>query len=259
MTLAAALLALASGSVIGVVLGLVGGGGSILAVPLLVYLVGVRSPHAAIGTGAVAVAANALAGLVGHARAGTVKWPCAAVFALAGVAGAAIGAELGKAVDGGRLLLLFGLLMIGIGLTMFLPRRRADAPGVRLTRDTAAALLPRLAPIGFAVGLAAGFFGIGGGFLIVPGLIAATAMPIAFAVGTSLVVVVALGLTTALSYAVSGYVDWTLAALLVAGGVMGSRLGLLLGRRLAARKGILERLFAAVVIAVGLYVAVRGA
>jgi len=259
MTLAAALLALASGSVIGVVLGLVGGGGSILAVPLLVYLVGVRSPHAAIGTGAVAVAANALAGLVGHARAGTVKWPCAAVFALAGVAGAAIGAELGKAVDGGRLLLLLGLLMIGIGLTMFLPRRRADAPGVRLTRDTAAALLPRLAPIGFAVGLAAGFFGIGGGFLIVPGLIAATAMPIAFAVGTSLVVVVALGLTTALSYAVSGYVDWTLAALLVAGGVMGSRLGLLLGRRLAARKGILERLFAAVVIAVGLYVAVRGA
>jgi len=259
MTLAAALLALASGSVIGVVLGLVGGGGSILAVPLLVYLVGVRSPHAAIGTGAVAVAANALAGLVGHARAGTVKWPCAAVFALAGVAGAAIGAELGKAVDGGRLLLLFGLLMIGIGLTMFLPRRRADAPGVRLTRDTAAALLPRLAPIGFAVGLAAGFFGIGGGFLIVPGLIAATAMPIAFAVGTSLVVVVALGLTTAMSYAVSGYVDWTLAALLVAGGVMGSRLGLLLGRRLAARKGMLERLFAAVVIAVGLYVAVRGA
>jgi len=259
MTLAAALLALASGSVIGVVLGLVGGGGSILAVPLLVYLVGVRSPHAAIGTGAVAVAANALAGLIGHARAGTVKWPCAAVFALAGVAGAAIGAELGKAVDGGRLLLLFGLLMIGIGLTMFLPRRRADAPGVRLTRDTAAALLPRLAPIGFAVGLAAGFFGIGGGFLIVPGLIAATAMPIAFAVGTSLVVVVALGLTTALSYTVSGYVDWTLAALLVAGGVMGSRLGLLLGRRLAARKGILERLFAAVVIAVGLYVAVRGA
>lgn len=259
MTLAAALLALASGSVIGVVLGLVGGGGSILAVPLLVYLVGVRSPHAAIGTGAVAVAANALAGLIGHARAGTVKWPCAAVFALAGVAGAAIGAELGKAVDGGRLLLLFGLLMIGIGLTMFLPRRRADAPGVRLTRDTAAALLPRLAPIGFAVGLAAGFFGIGGGFLIVPGLIAATAMPIAFAVGTSLVVVVALGLTTALSYAVSGYVDWTLAALLVTGGVMGSRLGLLLGRRLAARKGMLERLFAAVVIAVGLYVAVRGA
>lgn len=258
MTLAAALLALASGGVIGVVLGLVGGGGSILAVPLLVYMVGVRSPHVAIGTGAVAVASNALAGLIGHARAGTVKWPCAGVFALAGVAGAAIGAELGKAIDGGRLLALFGLLMIGIGLTLLLPRRRADAPGVRLTRGTAAALLPRLAPIGFAVGLAAGFFGIGGGFLIVPGLIAATAMPIAFAVGTSLVVVVALGLTTALSYAFSGYVDWTLAGLLIAGGIAGSRLGLLLGRRLAARKGLLERLFAAVVILVGLYVALRG-
>ena len=88
--------AVATGAVIGLVLGLVGGGGSILAVPLLVYAVGVGSTHAAIGTAAVAVAANAATGLVGHAREGTVKWPCAIVFALAGVLGAALGAELGK-------------------------------------------------------------------------------------------------------------------------------------------------------------------
>ena len=189
MTLAQILLALASGGLIGIVLGLVGGGGSILAVPLLVYVVGVESAHAAIGPAAVAVAMNGLVGLSGHARAGRVKWRCAGVFAVSGVVGAAIGAEVGKAIDGQRLLMLFGLLMIGVGLSMFRKRRTIDAPDVRLTRESAAILLPRLVPIGLGVGLAAGFFGIGGGFLIVPGLIAATAMPLSIAVGTSLVVI----------------------------------------------------------------------
>jgi len=258
MTLAQIVLALLSGGVIGIVLGLVGGGGSILAVPLLVYVVGVDSPHAAIGTAAVAVAANALVGLAGHARAGRVKWRCAGVFALAGVIGAAIGAEIGKAVDGRHLLTLFGLLMIGVGLSMLRKRRGAEAPDVRLTRDSAAILLPRLVPIGFAVGLAAGFFGIGGGFLIVPGLVAATAMPLALATGTSLVVVAAFGLTTATSYALSGYVDWLMVGLLLTGGVAGSGLGIAAGRRLAAHKGLLERFFAGLVVAIGSYVALRG-
>lgn len=249
--------ALASGVIVGLVLGLVGGGGSILAVPLLVYFVGVGSPHAAIGTAAVAVAANAAVGLLGHARAGTVKWPCALVFAGAGVVGATAGAALGKAIDGERLLALFGLLMIGIGLSMFRPRRGEDAPGVRLARDTAGRLLPRLVPMGLGTGLAAGFFGIGGGFLIVPGLRAATAMPIRNAVGTSLVVVVALGLTTAASYAVSGLVDWWLVAAMIAGGALGSAGGIALGKRLSGGKGALERLFAVLVVAVGCYVVWR--
>ncbi|HEY1124050.1 MAG TPA: sulfite exporter TauE/SafE family protein [Sphingobium sp.] len=258
MTAIEILSALASGGLIGVVLGLVGGGGSILAVPLLIYVVGVRSAHEAIGTAAVAVAANALASLAGHTRAGTVKWRCAWSFALAGVVGASMGAEIGKAVDGKRLLLLFGLLMIGVGLSMLRKRRKSEAPDVRLTRESAAAILPRLIPIGFGVGLAAGFFGIGGGFLIVPGLIAATAMPLVNAVGTSLVVVAALGLTTASSYALSGYVDWGVAGLLVAGGAGGAMAGIALGKRLATRKGLLERIFAIVVISVGAYVALRG-
>ncbi len=251
-------LALASGCVIGAVLGLVGGGGSILAVPLLVYVVGVGSTHVAIGTAAVAVAANAVAGLVGHARAGTIKWRCAGVFALTGAVGAAFGAEAGKAFDGQRLLMLFGLVMIGVGLSMLRKRRSVEMPDVRLTRNSAAALLPKLVPIGFGVGLAAGFFGIGGGFLIVPGLIAATAMPLRKAVGTSLVVVTALGLTTATSYALSGYINWTLVALLIAGGVAGAAAGIALGQRLATRRGLLERWFASVVILAGAYVLVRG-
>lgn len=247
--------ALGSGALIGLVLGLVGGGGSILAVPLLIYVVGVQSTHAAIGTAALAVTANALTSLAGHARAGRVKWRCAGVFALAGVIGAALGAEAGKVFDGKRLLMLFGLLMVGVGVSMLRKRRRKDAPDVRLTRQSAAILLPRLVLTGLVVGLAAGFFGIGGGFLIVPGLVAATAMPLRNAVGTSLVVVAALGMTTAVSYALSGYIDWALSGLLVAGGVAGAMLGIWAGRRLAGHKGLLERLFAAVVIGVGLYVA----
>lgn len=259
MTLAQTVLTLASGGLIGIVLGLVGGGGSILAVPLLVYVVGVGSTHTAIGTAAVAVASNAIASLVGHARAGRVKWRCALVFAAAGVLGASIGAELGKAFDGKRLLLLFGLLMIGVGLSMLRRRKSAEAHDVQLTRKTAKVLLPRLLSIGFGVGLAAGFFGIGGGFLIVPGLIAATAMPMTYAVGSSLVIVTALGLTTAGSYAISGYVDWGLTALLIAGGIMGAAVGMAVGRHLAKQKGMLERVFATIVIVIGIYVTVQGA
>ena len=108
-------LAIFSGTLVGFTLGLVGGGGSILAVPLLVYVVGVPSPHVAIGTSAVAVAASAAANLFGYARAGNVKWSCAIVFAAFGAIGAAGGAALGKMVDGGRLLAMFGVLMVVVG------------------------------------------------------------------------------------------------------------------------------------------------
>ena len=251
-------LALLAGALIGFVLGLVGGGGSILAVPLLVYAVGVTSPHVAIGTAAVAVALNALAGLAGHARAGNVKWRCALAFAASGVAGAALGAEAGKALDGERLLALFGGLMIVVGLLMLRRRGGYETPDVRLTAASAPRLLPRLVLLGFGVGILAGFFGIGGGFLIVPGLIAATAMPIGVAAGSSLVVVAALGATTSASYALSGLVDWLLIAWLAAGGIAGSVGGRAVGARLATRKRAMERGFAMLVIAVGLFVVAKG-
>ena len=177
------------------------------------------------------------------------------VFAASGMIGAAFGAELGKAIDGKRLLALFGLLMVGVGLSMLRKRRTAEKSDVRLTRDSAPALLPRLVPIGLGVGFATGFFGIGGGFLIVPGLILATAMPLSFAIGTSLVVVSALGLTTATSYAMSGLVDWPVTTLLIVGGAAGTGAGIAAGRMFSRRKGLLERGFAIAVIAIGLYVA----
>src|SRR5690242_13458471 len=97
-----------SGAAVGVVLALIGGGGSILAVPLLVYGVGVASPHVAIGTSAVAVAISAFANMIVHWKAGNVRWPCAVVFATAGIGGTLIGSHFAKQLDGGKLLVLFG-------------------------------------------------------------------------------------------------------------------------------------------------------
>src|SRR5688572_14737892 len=124
-----------SGVLVGFVLGLVGGGGSILAVPLMVYLVGVPNPHVAIGTSALAVAANALTGLLNHIRRGHVKWRCSLVFAAAGVAGAFAGSSAGKAFDGERLLFLFAVVMVVVGVLMLRNRMREDDPGVVLGRD----------------------------------------------------------------------------------------------------------------------------
>ncbi len=252
------LLAVASGSLVGFTLGLVGGGGSIMAVPLLVYVVGVPSPHIAIGTSAIAVAVSAATNLFGHTRAGTVKWRCALVFALAGIVGAAGGAQLGKMVDGHRLLMLFGVLMVVVGLMMLRPRKSGGNPDVMLTRETMPRLLPLLLSVGFSVGALSGFFGIGGGFLIVPGLMGATTMPLINAIGSSLVSVTAFGLTTATSYAWSGLIDWPLAFLFIVGGALGGFIGIRLAHHLAAGyKHALARTFSGIVIAVGLYVIAR--
>src|SRR6478735_8071142 len=111
LPLASYAVAVAGGALIGLLLAVFGGGGSVLATPLLVYLVGVKDPHVAIGTAAAAVAVNAGFGLATQARAGAVKWPCATVFGAAGLAGSLVGAELAKRVDGHVLLAWFGVAM----------------------------------------------------------------------------------------------------------------------------------------------------
>lgn len=244
------LLSVLSGSVVGLTLGLVGGGGSILAVPLLLYVVGIKSPHLAIGTSAIAVSANAFANLIAHARAGHVKWPCAVVFGVAGVAGAFAGSTFGKLVDGERLLFLFGLVMVAVALAMLRPRRSEGNPDVRLTPVIAA----RLVAIGLITGALSGFFGIGGGFLIVPGIMLGSGMAILNAVGSSLFSVGVFGLTTAVNYAADGLVDWRIAGEFVAGGIVGGFVGLGLAKRLSARKGALNKVFAGLVLAVAAYV-----
>jgi uncharacterized protein len=246
-------LGLASGMLVGFSLGLVGGGGSILAVPLMVYVVGVAEPHVAIGTSAIAVAANAAINLSNHARGGTVIWSCALIFAAAGMAGAFGGSILGKMVDGQKLLALFALVMIVIALLMLKTRSRIGLPDVKVSMSN----MPAIVGLGLATGTVSGFFGIGGGFLIVPALMLATGMPIMNAVSSSLVAVTAFGMTTAASYAWSGLVSWALAGLFVAGGIAGGLAGTRSARHLAERRGALNTVFAVVIIAVALYMLAR--
>ncbi|BBB11210.1 sulfite exporter TauE/SafE family protein [Sphingopyxis sp. FD7] len=238
-----------SGISVGFVLGLVGGGGSILAVPLLLYLVGVKNPHVAIGTSAFAVAANAAIGLWNHARAGTVNWRCGFIYGGAGVIGAFAGSTLGKSIDGHQLLLLFALLMILVAILMFRSRGNEGIEGAMCSREN----VGKVAGYGLGTGAFSGFFGIGGGFLIVPGLVASTSMPILRAIGTSLVAVTAFGLTTSFNYAMSGLVNWPLAAVFILGGVAGSAIGTRAARVLSADKGRLNMIFAGFVMLVAVY------
>jgi uncharacterized protein len=249
------LLGAGAGTLVGFSLGLVGGGGSILAVPLMVYLVGVTNPHIAIGTSALAVAANAATNLIHHARRGHVQWQCAGVFAAAGVIGALLGSTFGKNFDGQKLLALFALLMLVIAVLMFRNRSDEGDAGVHLNRRNA----PKLAVFGGLTGILSGFFGIGGGFLIVPGLMAATRMPILYAVGSSLVAVTAFGLTTALNYAHSGLIDWALAAVFILGGLIGGAIGARVAVKLSARRGRLNWVFAALIVVVALYMLYQNA
>lgn len=247
------LLALACGSLVGLVLALVGGGGSILATPLLIYVVGVSSPHVAIGTSAMAVAVNAFANLIAHARAGNVKWPCATTFGGSGVIGALIGAAIGKQVHPAILLPLFALLMISISLTMLHPGAKDGDPNAHLTPRMA----PRLIVSGLAVGFMSGFFGIGGGFLIVPGLMLSSGMAMLNAIASSLFSVGAFGAATAASYALDGLVDWRVATVFISGGVLGGLIGARLSALLAKRRGLLRQSFAILVLLVAVYILYR--
>jgi uncharacterized membrane protein YfcA len=243
-------LALLSGAAVGFILGLIGGGGSILATPLLLYVVGLRDVHLAIGTGALAVSCNAFVNLSGHARSGHVRWREAVLFALAGSLGAFGGSTLGKLMNGQHLLLLFALLMLLVGALMLRPRRgeTVAAPAAALH----AMVIAKLLGVGFCVGALSGFFGIGGGFLIVPGLLLATGMPLLQAIGSSLFSVGCFGLATAANYAWSGLVAWAVAVEFIAGGILGGWLGLRLAIRLAAGRNALNQVFAGVIFLVAL-------
>ncbi|MFK2902493.1 sulfite exporter TauE/SafE family protein [Dyella ginsengisoli] len=243
-----ALLAIACGSAVGFSLALIGGGGSILAVPLLLYVVGVRDPHLAIGTSALAVSLNAFANLIPHARAGHVRWKAAFIFAATGVVGAFIGSTIGKAVNGQRLLVLFAILMIVVAVLMLRGRRGGGPDRYPLPHAD-----PRLAGVGLGAGALSGFFGIGGGFLVVPGLMLASGMEIIHAIGTSLFAVGAFGLTAATNYAFSGLIDWPVAAAFIGGGVAGGWLGAHGAKKLAKKRGALNAIFAGMIIAVAIY------
>lgn len=243
-------LTLLSGAIVGVFLGTFGGGGSVLAAPLLLYVVGVADAHIAIGTSAASVAAIALFSLIGHWRGGRVKWPCATIFALAGLVGSIIGSSLAKITQSDWLMLGFAIAMLGIALSMLREPKTAGNPDVVFEPS----MMLRLSTLGLIVGCAAGFFGIGGGFLIVPGLMMAVGMSMANATASSLVSVAIFGAATSANYALSGYVDFRLSLLLLGGGVVGGIGGIFIAKALTSRIRMARFGFAGMVIVVAVFV-----
>jgi uncharacterized membrane protein YfcA len=235
--------------VVGFSLGLVGGGGSVFAVPLMIYVVGVPNVHIAIGTTASAVAVNAAANLVSHARMKTVKWQCAGVFAVAGMVGAFAGSSLSKIVNGQKLLVLFALLMLIIAAVMFVRRSVDGNADVTLSREN----FPKILGSGLDRS-ASGLFGIGGG--------PSSHGPFMFAEcrhrqPVLVVAVAAFGATAAFNYAISGLVDWRLAVIFIAGGVGGGLAGGRVAHTLGGRREALNTVFAGIIVLVAIYMLVR--
>lgn len=245
------ILAILFGGLIGLLLGLVGGGGSILTVPILVYAIG-QGVHEATATSLVIVGATALFGGVAHARAGRVALRTAMTFGGAGIAGAFVGAWFNARLSGPLILFLFGFLMLGVALRMAFTstRRREDADGTEARGVRWQVLIA-----GLIVGVMTGFFGVGGGFLIVPALVVVLGMPMPRAVGTSLLIIAINAGAGILAHLETGGIDLRIALIFVIGGVTGATLGSHLAGHMDETK--LSRGFAALVAIVGLYLIAR--
>ena len=248
MTGMQSVLSVVFGGLVGLLLGLVGGGGSILTVPILVYVIGL-DVQAATATSLAIVGASALAGAIPHARAGRVNVHVAVFFGLFGVVGAFAGTWLNQRVAGPVILLTFGLLMLAVAARMW-SRRPVTATG-GATTDQGKTLNWKIPLAGLLVGLLTGFFGVGGGFLIVPALALALGLPMAAAVGTSLAIIAINAVSGLAAHAGTLELDVAVAALFIAGGLAGG----LIGGRFAGHvdEKLLARGFALLVSLIGAY------
>ena len=248
-------LSILSGMTVGFSLGLIGGGGSVLAVPLLLYVVGVRDVHSAIGTSALAVGVIAVISLVGHKRKNNVRVREGFFFALPGIGGTLLGAQLGLLTPSENLLLFFACFMAVIAFLML--RKKSSRHDIENSgKQQTVMMSKRNVPLsGFFVGILAGYFGIGGGFLIVPTLMYSGGLNIIESIGTSLMSVSAFGFTTATSYFAAGNVDVPIAILFVAGGVIGGLFGISLTDKIP--KEILTKIFAVLLFVVSTYIVAR--
>ncbi|MGJ7441766.1 sulfite exporter TauE/SafE family protein [Aquipuribacter sp. MA13-6] len=256
---------------VGVSLGLLGGGGSILAVPLLVYVAGLDSKEA-IATSLLVVGVTSLAALIPHARAGRVRWRTGLVFGTAAMVGAYVGGRLAEFIPGTVLLIAFSLMMLATAVAMIRGRRAvAEREGgmrvglvlleggvglVLLEGGVGLVLLEGGVGLvlleGGVVGLVTGMVGAGGGFLVVPALVLLGGLPMSAAVGTSLLVIAMKSFAGLGGYLASVQIDWALAAAVTAAAVLGSVVGGTLTGRIPA--DTLRRGFGWFVVVMGVFV-----
>jgi uncharacterized protein len=229
---------------IGLSLGLLGGGGSILTVPALVYLVG-QTPQVAVTTSLAIVGANSMMGAMFHGSKGKLDWKVALIFGSAGMLVSYLSAGISKHITPELLLVAFAILMLVIGMMLLF--RRAKEEG---TSYTARPLL-LVVVSGAGVGLLTGILGVGGGFLVVPALVMLLGLPVQVAVGTSLVVIAMNSAAGFLGHVGSGSLDWTVTLIFVAAGLMGTFSGMRLSSRLSSSK--LQKAFAIFVIALAFF------
>lgn len=235
-------------AMIGLSLGLIGGGGSILTVPILVYLLGVV-PHEAVGMSLAVVGATSILGSYMHWRRGNVDISSGLLFGISGIIGALLGSPLTKLVSPEALLLIFGLLMLVVAVSMIWRRNHEihDAPH-------------RPHPVqgifaGLGVGVLTGFLGVGGGFLIVPALVFFGGLPMKKAIGTSLFVIFLNCAAGLAGHMTQNVFDWQLTGIVMALAVSGAVVGTVLSHRIAARR--LQSMFAVLVLGVAAFLVAK--
>lgn len=245
-------LVLALSVLIGVSLGLLGGGGSILTVPILVYVAGMPAKEA-IAASLFVVGVTSLAGVVSHARGGRVQWRTGLLFGLAAMAGAFTGGLLGGHVPGDWLLIAFALMMVATSLAML--RGRKDRAPSSHAHEDGRLPLARILVDGSVVGLVTGLVGAGGGFLVVPALVLLGGLPMSVAVGTSLIVIAMKSFAGLAGYLTSVTLDWPLVLGVTGAAVVGS----VVGGRLAGHvpEDALRKGFAWFVLVMGGFVLVQ--
>jgi uncharacterized membrane protein YfcA len=236
-------LELALGFGIGFALGLLGGGGSILTVPALVYLVG-QTPQAAVTTSLAIVGANSLMGATFHHSQGTLDWKVALTFGGAGIIISYLSADIASYLPPAVLLVAFALLMIAIGVLLFM--RRDHASAVYSPKPLTLVLVS-----GAGVGLLTGVLGVGGGFLVVPALVMLVGLPVQVAVGTSLVVIAMNSIAGFLGHAGNGSFDLILTLIFAGTGLAGTFIGAKLSKQISSSR--LQRGFASFVILLAIF------
>lgn len=232
--------------VVGITLGLLGGGGSILMVPLLVYVAGMGTKEA-IAASLVVVGVTSAVGVLGHARARRVRLRTGLLFGLAGMAGAFVGGLVGGHLPGRLLMAAFAVMMVATAVAMLRGRRHAAPASAHTGLPMGRVLLD-----GTVVGLVTGLVGAGGGFLVVPALALLGGLPMSVAVGTSLLVIAMKSVAGLTGYLAAVPIDWALTGAITAAAVVGS----LIGNRLVARipADALRRGFGWFVLATGAFV-----